>query len=109
MAPKIGYVLPTREFIMNGIPEAVPLLDLAAQAEALGFDSVWVGDSIVARPRHEALTLLAAIAVRALKVTLGDAAVLVTDSHRTDPVVARGRGYGWEYGDIDASLGARIP
>ncbi len=45
----------------------------------------------------------------ALKVTLGDAAVLVTDSHRTDPVVASGRGYGWEYGDIDASLGARIP
>lgn len=76
MAPKIGYVLPTREFIMNGIPEAVPLLDLAAQAEALGFDSVWVGDSIVARPRHEALTLLAAIAVRAPKVTLGTAVLL---------------------------------
>ena len=45
----------------------------------------------------------------ALKLTLGDAAVLVTDSHRTDPVVARARGYGWEYGDLDASLGARIP
>jgi len=45
----------------------------------------------------------------ALKMTLGDAAVLVTDSHRTDPVAARGRGYAWEYGDIDASLGARIP
>ena len=76
MAPQIGYVLPTREFIMNGIPEAVPLLDLAAQAEGLGFDSVWVGDSIVARPRHEALTLLAAIAVRAPKVTLGTAVLL---------------------------------
>ena len=45
----------------------------------------------------------------ALKMTLGDAAVLVTDSHRTDPAAARGRGYGWQYGDIDASLGARIP
>jgi NAD dependent epimerase/dehydratase family enzyme len=45
----------------------------------------------------------------ALKLTLGDAAVLVTDSHRTDPVVVRARGYGWEYGDLDASLGARIP
>ena len=40
---------------------------------------------------------------------IGDAAVLVTDSHRTDPAAARGRGYGWQYGDIDASLGARIP
>ncbi len=45
----------------------------------------------------------------AVKVTLGDAAVLVTDSHRTDPAAARSRDYGWEYGDIDASLGARIP
>lgn len=44
----------------------------------------------------------------ALKMTLGDAAVLVTDSHRTDPVVARQNGYGWAYGDIDASLAARI-
>ncbi|MBU6362884.1 MAG: TIGR01777 family oxidoreductase [Acidobacteria bacterium] len=44
----------------------------------------------------------------ALKMTLGDAAVLVTDSHRTDPVAARDHGYGWAYGDIDASLGARI-
>ncbi len=45
----------------------------------------------------------------ALKMTLGDAAVLVTDSHRTDPLAARDRGYAWQYGDIDASLGARIP
>ncbi|MBM3665487.1 MAG: TIGR01777 family protein [Actinobacteria bacterium] len=45
----------------------------------------------------------------ALKMTLGDAAVLVTDSHRTDPVAARRHGVGWAYGDIDASLAARIP
>ena len=45
----------------------------------------------------------------AVRVTLGDAAVLVTDSHRTDPAAARSRDYGWAYGDIDASLGARIP
>ncbi len=76
MAPKLGYVLPTREFIMNGHPEVAPLLDLAAKAEALGFESVWVGDSIVARPRHEPLTLLAAIAIRAPKVTLGTAVLL---------------------------------
>ena len=74
--PKLGYVLPTREYIMTGRHEAAPLLDLAAQAEALGFESVWVGDSIVARPRHEPLTLLAAIAVRAPSVTLGTAVLL---------------------------------
>lgn len=76
MAPKIGYVLPTREFIMRGRPEAAPLLDLAAKAEALRFDSIWVGDSLIARPRHEPLSLLAAIAVRAPKATLGTAVLL---------------------------------
>ncbi len=76
MTPKVGYVLPTREQVMRGRPEAAPLLDLAARAEALGFDSVWVGDSLLARPRHEPLTLLAAIAVRAPRVTLGTAVLL---------------------------------
>ena len=76
MAPKVGYVLPTREQVMRGRPEAKPLLDLAAKAEALGFDSVWVGDSLLARPRHEPLSLLAAIAVRAPSLTLGTAVLL---------------------------------
>ncbi|MEE8334115.1 MAG: LLM class flavin-dependent oxidoreductase [Alphaproteobacteria bacterium] len=76
MAPKVGYVLPTREFVMRGQPEAAPLLDLAAKAETLGFDSIWVGDSLLARQRHEPLSLLAAIAVRAPKVTLGTAVLL---------------------------------
>jgi len=44
MAPNIGYLLPTREQIMDGRPDATSLLDLAALAEALGYDSVWVGD-----------------------------------------------------------------
>lgn len=76
VGPKFGYVLPTREYAMNGRPEAAPLLDLAAKAEALGFDSVWVGDSLTARPRHEPLTLLAAIAIRAPTITLGTAVLL---------------------------------
>ena len=59
MAPKLGYLLPTREHIMQGHPEAAPLLALAERAEALGYASVWVGDSLLARPRHEPLTLLA--------------------------------------------------
>ena len=44
MAPRIGYLLPTRERIMEGAPATGPLLDLAARAEALGYDSVWVGE-----------------------------------------------------------------
>jgi alkanesulfonate monooxygenase SsuD/methylene tetrahydromethanopterin reductase-like flavin-dependent oxidoreductase (luciferase family) len=76
MAPKLGYLLPTRERIMQGEPETGPILALAARAEALGFDSVWVGDSLLARPRHEPLTLLAGVAGRVPRVALGTAVLL---------------------------------
>ncbi|MBV8132015.1 MAG: LLM class flavin-dependent oxidoreductase [Alphaproteobacteria bacterium] len=76
MAPRIGYLLPTRERVMDGRPETGPLLDLAARAEGLGFDSVWVGDSLLARPRHDPLTLLAAVAARTRRVQLGTAVFL---------------------------------
>ena len=73
---RIGYLLPTRERVMRGQPKTGPLLELADQAEDLGFDSVWVGDSLLARPRHEPLTLLAAIAGRTRRVELGTAVLL---------------------------------
>jgi alkanesulfonate monooxygenase SsuD/methylene tetrahydromethanopterin reductase-like flavin-dependent oxidoreductase (luciferase family) len=76
MAPRIGYLLPTREQIMAGRPEAIPLLDLAGRAERLGFDSIWVGDSLLARPRHEPFTLLAAVAARVPRVEIGTAVLL---------------------------------
>jgi probable F420-dependent oxidoreductase len=52
------------------------LVAWAARAEAEGFDSVWIGDSITARPRHEPLTLLAAVAARTRRVRLGTAVLL---------------------------------
>jgi len=76
MPPKLGYLLPTRERIMEGEPTTAVLLDLAEQAEALGYDSIWVGDSLLARPRHEPLTLLAGVAGRVPRVTLGTAVLL---------------------------------
>jgi len=76
MAPRIGYLLPTREQTMAGRPEAVPLLELAQRAAGLGFDSIWVGDSLLARPRHDPLTLLAAVAARVPRVELGTAVLL---------------------------------
>src|ERR1700744_1579541 len=76
MAPKLGYLLPTREQIMEGKPDASSLLALAARAEAEGYDSVWVGDSLLARPRHDPLTLLAGVAGRVPRVQLGTAVLL---------------------------------
>ena len=76
MPPKIGYLLPTREQIMAGRHDAASLLALAERAEALGYDSIWVGDSVLARPRHDPLTLLAAVAARVPRVMLGTAVLL---------------------------------
>jgi probable F420-dependent oxidoreductase len=49
---------------------------MAERAEVAGFDSVWIGDSLIARPRHEPLTLLAAVAARTKRVRLGTAVLL---------------------------------
>jgi probable F420-dependent oxidoreductase len=68
----------------QGKPDLTKIIDLAEQAEASGFDSVWVGDSILARPRLEALTTLAAVAARTARVKLGTAVLLPALRH---PVV----------------------
>src|SRR5258708_20544244 len=61
---------------MEGRAEADALLALAERAEALGYESIWVGDSITARPRHEPLTLLSAVAARTKHAELGTAVLL---------------------------------
>ena len=72
----VGLLLPTREARVRGRDDPAPLLELARQAEALGFDSVWAGDSPIARPRFDPLTLLAAVSARTERVTVGTAVYL---------------------------------
>ena len=74
--PRVGYLLPTRERVMEGRDETGSLLALAEKAEGLSYDSLWVGDSLLARPRHDPLTLLAAVAARTRKPELGTAVLL---------------------------------
>src|SRR5262249_28008697 len=76
MAVEFGVLILTREAVMSNRPEAAPLLAMAERAEAAGFDSVWIGDSLTARPRHEPLTLMAAIAGRTRRVKLGTGVLL---------------------------------
>ena len=72
-----GYLLPTREVIMApGAPDFASMINLAERAEGFGFDSVWCGDSVRARPRLEAISTLAAIAGRTKRVKLGTAVFL---------------------------------
>jgi alkanesulfonate monooxygenase SsuD/methylene tetrahydromethanopterin reductase-like flavin-dependent oxidoreductase (luciferase family) len=78
---EIGVLLPTREAVMSGRFETAPLLRMAERVEALGYDSVWVGDSLLARPRFEPLTLLAAVAARTTRVQLGTAVLLPALRH----------------------------
>jgi probable F420-dependent oxidoreductase len=76
MTIEVGVLIPTREAVMSGRPATGPLLTMAERAEGAGFDSVWIGDSVTARPRHEPLTLLAAVAARTRRVRLGTAVLL---------------------------------
>jgi len=71
-----GVLLPTREAVMSGRSDPSILMQLAERAETLGFSSVWVGDSLTARPRIDALTTLAAVGARTRRVRLGTAIFL---------------------------------
>lgn len=77
---KIGVLLPTRESVMydNGSGDPRPLVALAKQAETLGYDSVWAGDSLLAKPRAEPLTLLAGVAAVTERVELGTAVLIAS-------------------------------
>ncbi len=72
---RIGVLLPTREQAINGTYAAAPLLDFARQAEALGFDSLWAGDSLTARPRLDPLVVLSAAAAATTRIAVGTAAL----------------------------------
>lgn len=70
---RIGLGLPNRGALF-GVTTVREMVELAVLADgAQGFDSVWVSDSLLAKPRPEAITLLAAIAARTERVTLGTA------------------------------------
>ena len=71
MQPRFGLSLPNRG-VLFGATSVDELLALSEQAEASGaFDSIWVGDSLFAKPRLESLVLLGAIAARTRRVRLG--------------------------------------
>ena len=77
MTPRIGVLLPTRGLVLASSPPDVGrLADLAREAEALGCDSVWVGDSLTAKPRLEPLTVLASVAAQTSRVRIGTAVLI---------------------------------
>jgi alkanesulfonate monooxygenase SsuD/methylene tetrahydromethanopterin reductase-like flavin-dependent oxidoreductase (luciferase family) len=71
-----GLLLPSREALLWGDSNLAFVVEAGRLAERAGYDSVWVGDSLLARPRGEPLGLLAALAGATTRVTLGTAVLL---------------------------------
>jgi alkanesulfonate monooxygenase SsuD/methylene tetrahydromethanopterin reductase-like flavin-dependent oxidoreductase (luciferase family) len=85
--PSFGLILANRAVVLGAI-NARDLLELAVTAEAAGvFDAVWVGDSLLAKPRLEAVTLLSALAGVTRRMRLG-VSCLATFVHRHPLVFA---------------------
>jgi alkanesulfonate monooxygenase SsuD/methylene tetrahydromethanopterin reductase-like flavin-dependent oxidoreductase (luciferase family) len=95
-----GILLPTREAVMSGRSDPGQLFELAERAERLGYHSVWVGDSLTARPRIDALTTLAAIGARTRRVRLGTAIFLAALRH---PILLA-----YQLASLDWMTGGRI-
>ena len=81
--PKLGILLPTRGLLMTGerAQNIETLLSMAETVEQAGLDSVWVGDSLTAKPRLEPLSTLSAVAARTRRVRLGTAVLLPALRH----------------------------
>ena len=72
---RYGLLLPAGQAQLAAGGSARALLDLVVSAEQRGFDSAWVGDSLL-RARVEPLTLLTAAATATERITLGTAALI---------------------------------
>ena len=82
-----GLTLSNRALVTRGT-QAKDLIDMAVQAENTGaIDAVWVGDSIISKPRLECIPLLGAIAAHTSRVKLG-VACMATIAQRNPVLLA---------------------
>jgi alkanesulfonate monooxygenase SsuD/methylene tetrahydromethanopterin reductase-like flavin-dependent oxidoreductase (luciferase family) len=98
--PQFGLVLSNRS-VVTGTATADELLALARKAETAGWDAVWVGDSLLARPRLDALVLLGALAAATRRVKLGSASF--TSTPLRHPLQRAGQWY-----SLDVLSGGRM-
>lgn len=74
----IGLNLNNRDALLSETYDLGSLLELSERAEEVGFDSLWVGDSLFSKPRWEPLSLLAALSQRTSDVRLGTACLVAS-------------------------------
>ena len=84
--PKVGVLLATRGLVMRAYRENKPVnadsfMDIAVKAEDIGLDSIWVGDSLVSKPRLEPVAAMSALGARTSQIRIGSAVMLPTLRH----------------------------
>lgn len=100
MAHSFGLILANRAVVLGAI-QARDLVNLTVEAERSGtFDAVWVGDSLLAKPRLESVTLLSALAGVTAKVRLA-VGCMATFVHRHPVMLAH------QWASLDVLSGGR--
>src|SRR5262245_42544732 len=85
--PSFGLILPNRAVVLGAVT-ARDLIDLTTAAEGSGaFDTIWVGDSLLAKPRLESVTLLGMLAGVTTRARLG-VGCMATFVHRHPVLLA---------------------
>lgn len=70
---KLGLTLPNRGVLLD-VTTSAEMLEMAEIADRSGvIQSVWVGDSLLGKPRMESIALLAGVAARTSRVRIGPA------------------------------------
>jgi alkanesulfonate monooxygenase SsuD/methylene tetrahydromethanopterin reductase-like flavin-dependent oxidoreductase (luciferase family) len=99
-ARSFGLILANRAVVLGAV-KARDLLDIAIDAERSGvFDAVWVGDSLLAKPRLESVTLLSALAGVTERVRLA-VGCMATFVHRHPVMLAQ------QWASLDVLSGGR--
>src|SRR5882672_3343416 len=98
--PSFGLILANRAVVLGAV-KVSDLVDLTTQAERSGFfDAVWAGDSLLAKPRLESVTLLSALAGVTTKLRLG-VGCMATFVHRHPVMLAH------QWASLDVLSGGR--
>ena len=99
-AQSFGLILANRAVVLGAV-KARDLLDIAVEGERSGvFDAVWVGDSLLAKPRLESVTLLSALAGITERVRLA-VGCMATFVHRHPVMLAQ------QWASLDVLSGGR--
>lgn len=97
---KLGLTLPNRGVLFD-VTTPEEMLQMAEIADRSGaFQSVWVGDSLLGKPRMESIALLAGIAARTQRVRLGPACM--ASFPLRDPVLLA-----YQWASLDLLAGGR--